>query len=129
MRFVLANRLLDRAGGTEVHLLTLAEQLRRLGHEVCLYSPELGPFTDHVRRRGVDVAAELRDLPGACDVVLSQDALVVYDLAERYPSAFHAFRVCGDVFDFQFPPQLEGIVDLIVVLSDRYERLARACAV
>jgi hypothetical protein len=129
VRFVLANRLLDRAGGTEVHLLTLAEQLQRLGHEVCLYSPELGPFTDHVRRRGVDVAAELRDLPGACDVVLSQDALVVYDLAERYPSAFHAFRVCGDVFDFQFPPQLEGIVDLIVVLSDRYERLARACAV
>jgi hypothetical protein len=129
VRFVLANRLLDRAGGTEVHLLTLAEQLQRLGHEVCLYSPELGPFTDHVRRRGVDVAAELRDLPGACDVVLSQDALVVYDLAERYPSAFHAFRVCGDVFDFQFPPQLDGIVDLIVVLSDRYERLARACTV
>jgi hypothetical protein len=129
MHFVLANRLLDRAGGTEVHLLTLAEHLQRLGHEVCLYSPELGPFTDHVRQRGVDVAGELRDLPGDCDVVLSQDALVVYDLAERYPRAFHAFRVCGDVFDFQLPPQLEGIVDLIVVLSDRYERLARASGV
>jgi hypothetical protein len=129
MRFVLANRLLDHAGGTEVHLLTLAEQLQRLGHEVCLYSHELGPFTDHVRRRGVDVAGELRGLPGDCDVVLSQDALVVYELAELYPSAFHAFRVCGDVFDFQLPPQLGGILDLIVVLSDRYEQLVRACAV
>lgn len=128
MRFVLANRLLDRAGGTEVHLLTLAEHLQRLGHEVCLYSPELGPFTDHVGRRGVDVAGELRELPDDCDVVLSQDALVVYDLAERYPTAFHAFRVCGDVFDFQLPPQLDGIVDMIVVLSDRYARLASACA-
>jgi hypothetical protein len=94
-----------------------------------VYSPELGPFTDHVRRRGVNIAAELRELPGDCDVVLSQDALVVYDLAERYPQAFHVFRVCGDVFDFQLPPQLDGIVDLIVALSDRYARLARACAV
>ena len=55
MRFVLGNRLLDRAGGTEVHLLTLGLQLRRLGHEVCLYSPELGPFTEHVRGRGLEV--------------------------------------------------------------------------
>ncbi len=62
-------------------------------------------------------------------MVLSQDALVVYDLAERYPTAFQAFRVCGDVLDFQFPPQLDGILDLVVVLSDRYERLVRACAV
>jgi hypothetical protein len=77
----------------------------------------------------VNVAAELRELPSECDVVLSQDALVVYDLAERYPRAFHVFRVCGDVFDFQLPPQLDGIVDMIVALSDRYARLARACAV
>ena len=61
-------------------------------------------------------------------MVLSQDTLVVYDLADRYPSAFHVFRVCGDTYDFQFPPQLGRVVDLIVVLSDRYQRLARACA-
>jgi hypothetical protein len=129
MRFVLGNRLLVHAGGTEVHLLTLAEQLQGLGHEVCLYSPELGVFSDRVRRRGVEVVGELGELPADCDVVFSQDTLVVYDLAERYPAAFHVFRVCGDVFDFQIPPQLSGVVDMIVALSDRYERLARACAV
>lgn len=129
MRFVLGNRLLDRAGGTEVHLLTLGLQLRRLGHEVCVYSPELGPFTEHVREHGLEVVDDLGVLPLECDVVLSQDTLVVYDLAERYPSAFHVFRVCGDTYDFQFPPPLYGVVDLIVALSDRYQRLARACAV
>ena len=51
--------------------------------------------------------------------------IVVYDLAERYPGAVSVFRICGDVFDFQSPPQVEGIVDLIVVLSERYARLAR----
>ena len=118
------------AGGTETHLVTVGHELLRLGHEVVIYSPEhVGPFADHARRRGLDVLGELRELPGECDVVLAQDALVVYDLAERYPQALTVFRVCGDVFDFQSPPATEGVVDLLVVLSDRYARLAQACAV
>lgn len=129
MRFVLANRHLLAAGGTEVHFVTVAEHLQRLGHEVLLFAPELGPFADHARRHGLDVHDNLRELPAACDVVLAQDGVVVYDLAQRYPQALMIFRVCGDVFDFQLPPQLDGLVDLIVVLSDRYRRLAEACAV
>lgn len=129
MRFVLGNRHLLAPGGTEVHLVTVAEHLLRLGHEVRLYAPELGPFADHARRRGLDVHGSLRELPADCDVVFAQDGIVVLGLAERYPQALTVFRVCGDVFDFQLPPQLDGVVDLVVVLSDRYKRLARACAV
>ena len=122
MRFVLGNRLMTGAGGTEIHLVTIGEQLLRLGHEVVIYSPELGPFADHARRRGIDVVDELRELPADCDVVLAQDGIVVYDLAERYPQALTVFRICGDVFDFQSPPQVEGIVDL----DRRAERPLRA---
>lgn len=129
VRFVLGNRHMLAAGGTEVHLLVLGEHLQRLGHEVVVYAPELGPFADHARRRGVAVTDRARELPEACDVVFSQDGIVVYDLAERFPDAFHAFRICGDVHDFQLPPQVAGIVDLLVVLSDRYERIARTSAV
>ena len=60
--------------------------------------------------------------------MFAQDAIVVYELAQRYPDALTVFRICGDVFDFQLPPQLDGVVDLVVVLSDRYERLAASCA-
>ena len=113
------------AGGTEVHLVTVGAELLRLGHEVVIYSPELGPFADHARQRGIDVVDELRELPAECDVVLAQDGIVVYDLAERYPRALNVFRICGDIFDFQSPPQVEGIVDLVVVL-ERAVRAARA---
>ena len=129
MRLVLGNRHMIAAGGTEVHLLVLGEHLQRLGHEVVVYAPELGPFADHVRRRGVEIVANARELPEACDVVFSQDAIVVHDLAERFPGALHVFRVCGDVADFQLPPQVAGELDLIVALSDRYVRAAEACAV
>jgi hypothetical protein len=129
MRFVLGNRLLDHAGGTEVHLVTLGRELLGLGHEVRLYSPRLGPYADHAVRCGLEVSEELRALPADCDVVLAQDAIVSYDLAERFPDALQVFRICGDVYDFQAPPQVPGMVDLIVVLSERYQRLAGAVAV
>jgi glycosyltransferase involved in cell wall biosynthesis len=129
MRFVLGNRLMVHVGGTEVHLVTLAEHLRRLGHEAVIYSPELGAYAEHARDRGLDVVASVGELPEECDVVLSQDAIVVYQLAERYPRALHAFRVCGDVFDFQLPPQLDGVIDVVIALSDRYARFAAATAV
>jgi hypothetical protein len=129
MQFVLANRLLDRAGGTEVHLVTLGEQLQRLGHQVVLYSPVLGPFADHARDRGLTVCDNPSELPRACDVTFSQDTLVAYEIAGHYPGALSLFRICNDIFDFGLPPQLHGVVDLVVVLSDRYERLARASAV
>jgi hypothetical protein len=129
VRLVLGNRLLNFAGGTETHLVTVGVELLRLGHEVTVYSPELGPFTDHAQERGLDVVDELRELPADCDVVFAQDGIVVYDLAERYPRAVTVFRVCGDVYDFQTPPQVEGVVDLVLVLSDRYARFAEACSV
>jgi hypothetical protein len=129
VRLVLANRILIHPGGTEVHLVTIGEQLQRLGHEVVLYAPELGPFADHARRRGLEVRGALRELPERCDVVFAQDGIVAYELAARYPTARSLFRICGDVYDFQLPPQLPGLVDLVVVLSGRYERLARATAV
>ncbi len=129
MQFVLANRLLDLAGGTEVHLVTLGEQLQRLGHHVVLYSPVLGAFAEHARDRGLAVCGNPGELPDTSDVIFSQDTLVAYQIAERYPEALSLFRICNDIFDFGLPPQLHGVVDLVIVLSDRYERLARASAV
>jgi hypothetical protein len=128
VRFVLGNRHLIAAGGTEVHLVTIGEHLERLGHEVVLYAPELGAFAEHARACGLAVCGSLHELPAACDVVFSQDAIVAYPLADRYGQAFHVFRVCGDVYDFQLPPQLAGVVDRFVVLSERYEKVVRTTA-
>ncbi len=94
MRFVLANRQLRGAGGTEVHLVTLGEHLQRLGHEPVLYASELGPFADHARQRGLRAHDSLRELPEGCDVVFAQDGVGAHELAERYPAALSVFRIC-----------------------------------
>jgi hypothetical protein len=128
MRLVLANHGFAASGGTEVYLLTVAEHLQRLGHEVTIYAHELGPFAAHARNCGVAVHDALDELPDECDALLTQDAVVAYELAERYPNARHVFRTCSDVFDFELPPQLDGVVDTILVASERYARLVRGCA-
>ncbi len=129
MRFVLANRQMAFVGGTEIHLVTVAEHLRRLGHDAVIYTPELGAYSDHARSRGLEVLGTLRELPLECDVVFAQDAIVAYDMAERYPSALFVYRVCGDFNEFQLLPQAEDVIDLVIVLSDRYARLVEASAV
>jgi hypothetical protein len=128
MRFVLGNRLLEVAGGAAVHMRTLGEQLERLGHEVWIYSPRVGPFGEHLRKRGLEITDNLTSLPAECEVVFAQDAIVSYELGGRYPDALHVFRICGDVFDLWVPPQIQGLVDLIVVLCDRYRRVADGAA-
>jgi hypothetical protein len=67
-------------------------------------------------------------LPLECDVVIAQDAVESCHLAGLYPHAVHVFRACSDVYDFQLPPQVPGIVDLIAVASGRMERHVRAAA-
>jgi len=129
MRVVLANNGFAEPGGTEVYLLTVAENFQRLGHDVSIYAREIGPFSEHARDRGVKVCGVLDELPASCDALLTQDAIVAYELADRYPGARHVFRVCSDVFSLSVPPQLDGIVDTFLALSDRYVRLACACAV
>jgi hypothetical protein len=129
VRVVLANQGFAHSGGTEVYLLTVAEHFQRLGHEVSIYAHDLGPFSEHARIRGVRAYNELHELPGDCDALLTQDAVVAYELADRYPDARHVFRVCSDIYSLSVPPQLDGVVDVFLALSDRYARLAGACAV
>jgi cysteinyl-tRNA synthetase len=87
MRVVLGTHHLIAAGGSDTYLVTVAEHLQRLGHEVTIHALEQGEMADRARGRGLPVAAGERELPEACEAVLSQDAVTAYELAERYPQA------------------------------------------
>lgn len=116
-------------GGTQTYALTVAEQLQRLGHEAVLHGDELGPAVETARRRGLVVAETEADLPADADVVLSQDSMMAYRMADRYPTAPQLFRCPSDMFDLQQAPQLPGIVSVLYALSDRFAERLRALAV
>jgi hypothetical protein len=126
MNLVLATNHLG-LGGSESYLLTVAEQLDRLGHEAVIYAPESGQGASVARERGLVVVGE-GELPAECDAALVQDGGVSMQLAERFPRSPQLFVAHSESFDLQAPPQLEGLLGAVVALNDRVERRIRSFA-
>jgi hypothetical protein len=105
------------------YLVTVAEHLERLGHEVRVFSAEPLPAPDELRVVGVE-----RDLPLAPDVIYSQDAEAALLLADLYPLTPQLFAAHSDRYEVWLPPQLAGLVARVVVFDDRSAERARAAA-
>jgi Glycosyl transferase family 2 len=128
MEVVLSAQHFASIGGAETYLLTVAEQLERLGHGVTVHAQELGEMADVARRRGVRVCGELDELPTACDSILVQDAVTTHLLAARYPQTPQVFVSHGLGYDWMLPPQLPGLVGKVVAMNERVRRRAEAAA-
>jgi hypothetical protein len=128
MEIVLATNGLIGVGGSETYLLTVAEQLQRLGHGITIHAAAGGEMSELMTARGLPVAIRERGLPDSCDAILVQDAGMAYALADRWPETPQVFRCPSALHDFQFPPQLAGVVAAVVVCSDRMGRHVKALA-
>lgn len=126
MRLLLATNHLG-LGGSESYLLTVAEQLDRLGHEAVVFTSEPGDGTEVARERGVEIVEE-SELSGGFDAALVQDVAVAYLLADLYPATPRLFVAHSSKFDLQAPPQLDGMVGAVVALNDRVARRMRSFA-
>ncbi|MDP9376566.1 MAG: hypothetical protein M3P40_03150 [Actinomycetota bacterium] len=128
MRLILGTHHFSSLGGSETYLLTIAEQLERLGHDVVIFASEVGEMADLAAARGIRVTAALAALPEECDGVLSQDAVSALVLAERYPHQPLVFVVHGAGRELMVPPQLPGVVSAAVVMNDRVRERVEAMA-
>jgi hypothetical protein len=122
VELVLGHQKLAAAGGTETYLLTVAEQLQRLGHEVTIFALEAGEMAHVASSRGLRVITAEHDLPGSCDGVIAQDAVVSLILAARYPGTVQVFVAHAPGADFHRPVQLADVISAVVVLNDRVAR-------
>ncbi len=59
MRILVANQTLSLLAGSETYILTLAKELKRLGHEITAYSPDLGLIAAKLEGIGVRCVNEL----------------------------------------------------------------------
>ncbi|HEX2097248.1 MAG TPA: hypothetical protein VHF50_07770 [Solirubrobacterales bacterium] len=126
MRLLLATNHLG-LGGSESYLLTVAEQLDRLGHETALYAPEPGEGATVARERGIAVIGDA-GLDEPYHAALVQDAAVALEVGDRCPGLPQLFVAHSEIFDLQTPPQLDGVVGLVVALNDRVANRMRSLA-
>ncbi|MEK6278403.1 MAG: hypothetical protein AABM29_10380 [Actinomycetota bacterium] len=128
MQLILANRRLDAIGGSETYLLTVADHLQRLGHDVTLFGLETGATARVAEARGLQVQTQADRLPSRADATICQDSEVAYTLSVRYPDAARLFVAHSVCFEIQSPPQVPGAVNAVVVLNDRVRRHCEAMA-
>jgi hypothetical protein len=126
MRLLLANNHLG-LGGSESYLLTVAEQLDRLGHEVAIYAAERGRGADVALERALALIGEA-ELHDDFDAALVQDAGVSLQIAAHCPGVPQLFVAHSAMWDLQAPPQLPGVVGAVVVLNDRVGERMRSFA-
>ena len=122
MRLLLSHQEFRGYGGTETYMLTVAQSLQRLGHEVLIFARALGPMAEFARGRGVVVFDDEGALPEHCDAVLAQDADTAHTLAVRYPQAARVFVTHSTDHLLQHPPQASGACQAVVVMNDRIAR-------
>jgi hypothetical protein len=105
------------------YLVTVAEHLERLGHEVHVLAAEPQPPPEELR-----VVTVERGLPLAPDAIYAQDSYAALLLADLYPLTAQVFVAHGDRRQAWLPPQLAGVVARVVVFDDRTAEAARAAA-
>lgn len=127
MRILLATNHLG-LGGSESYLLTVAEQLDRLGHEVAIYAVERGRGAEVALEKSLTLIGEA-ELHDDFDAALVQDAGVSLQIAGHCPRVPQLFVAHSAMFDLQAPPQLPGVVGAVVVLNDRVGERMRSFAV
>ncbi len=119
LRLILATHRLVTPGGSETYLITLAEQLERLGHEVWVHAVDHGDVAQAARERGVRIAPSTAALPGDPDAIVVQDAIVAYGLSDRHPATPQVFVTHSADYDLQRPPAIDGVTAAVVVMNDR----------
>jgi hypothetical protein len=126
VNLVLGTLELTTIGGVGTYLVTVAEQLERMGHEVTIFSRDTGEMATIATGRGLRVVTSEEELPDACDAVYAQDAPSAYALAGRYPEVPQAFCLHSTEHDRWLVPQLAGMTGATVVLHERAARHARS---
>ena len=119
---VIGANAFDHPGGTETYVFTVARELQRLGHEPVVAATEVGAMAEQAERSGIPLALHEAELPQRCDALLVNDAIAGAALAERYPDARHVHVAHSDLYDHQLPVMASGVVDAVIVLSDRVAR-------
>lgn len=127
MRIGLATQHLSSLGGSATYLVTVAEQLERLGHDTTILALETGEMAEVAQARGVRVVTDAAEL-GAPDALVAQDALSALSVARLGAQAPLLFVCHGTALDVMGPPQAPDVVSRVVAMNERVRARVSALA-
>ncbi|HEV7701000.1 MAG TPA: glycosyltransferase [Pyrinomonadaceae bacterium] len=123
MKVLLTNIWLENYAGTQLYIRDLAIALHRHGHDVEVYSPQIGAVARKIRKAGVRVVDSTRDLINVPDVIHAQHFIPAVDAILRFPGVpviyfLHSRFYIGDI-----PPKHSQVVKYVAVDHNCLDRL------
>ncbi|WP_344303055.1 hypothetical protein [Nocardioides bigeumensis] len=128
MKILMTNHALHARGGSESYLETVSTELRKLGHEVCFYSPSCGAMAESLRAGGFTVHDDVGDVPVDIDVIHGQHASAVGLVRTRLPRTPLVFVCHSWLVNSLEDPVVELAAAAHVVFNDLTLRRVRAHA-
>jgi hypothetical protein len=123
MKVLVANATLATRTGTETYVRDLATGLRRHGHELVVYAPELGKIATELRLAGVPVVDDLRTTTITPDIIQGNHNTELMTALLHFPHAPAVF-VCHSSTDWNSaPPKHPRIVAYVAVDDACRDRL------
>ncbi|HXJ33242.1 MAG TPA: glycosyltransferase [Candidatus Eisenbacteria bacterium] len=124
MRVLITNITLGSRTGTEINVRDVALGLLGRGHTPIVYSPELGPLADELRRRTVAVVDDLDDVGATPDVIHGHHHPETMMALQRFPGVpavyfSHDFTAWHDA-----APHFPRILRYVAVDEANRDRLA-----
>jgi hypothetical protein len=126
MNLLLAILHLNTPNGAASYVVTVASYLQRLGHEVTVYTTDAGTVAATARAQGLRVVDEEYHLPASLDGLLTNDTVIAYQMAARYPTTPHVYVAHGAEMDIALPPQMQGAISAVTVMNERVRRHIQA---
>ena len=128
MRILITNIILAERTGTEVVTLELARGLTRRGHQVAVFTPEMGPSAASLAADGIVVSNRIEDLPFKPDIIHGHHNLAVAPALARYPDVPALFVTHDAVQACDSPLLSPQIVRFFAVDEVRRQRALREAA-
>ena len=104
MKILLSNHQLIRYRGTEVFTYTLAQALKRKGHEVVVYSPYIGKLHTLFNSIQVPLVDNVKQLDRDFEIAHINHNITAFEIREAFPNLPIIFQSHGVLPTLEFPP-------------------------
>ncbi|MFM8890572.1 MAG: hypothetical protein ACKOTB_02925 [Planctomycetia bacterium] len=125
MRVLLTNNTLAARAGSELYVLDVARELKRLGHMPVAYSPALGAVADCIRAENIPVIDDLAALPFRPDVIHGQHHVETMTAVASLPGVPAVYFCHGVAPGEEMPPVFPRIFRYVAVDAACRERVVR----
>lgn len=123
MRILISNQQVSGRTGTETLTVNLAHILKKLGHEPCVYSPNLGETAMEIRHYGIPIIDDIDQLAVKPDIIHGHHSIEAATLAMRFPNTPALFMCHDFVAWHDEAPKLPNIVHYAAVSEGFRSRL------